>query len=134
MVREINKNEFEIGYLIRQRVFVEEQEIPEELEYDSYDEIASHFVAFEGTEPVGYCRVYEKDGFGKIGRVAVLNEHRRKGIAKLLIDFAEDTLPFTKWVVHAQTYIVPLYAKCGYKCIGNEFIEDGIMHYKMIKE
>ena len=133
-VRKIEKDEFELGYEIRKQVFIIEQEIPAELEYDNYDEISSHFIAEENGKAVGYCRVYEKDGFGKIGRVAVLKSHRGKGIAKALITFVENALPFSKWVVHSQTYIVPLYSKCGYSTVGDEFIEDGIMHYKMIKE
>ena len=132
--RLLENSEFEIAKKIRMQVFVIEQQIPEELEYDEKDEGAYHFIAEVNGIPAGYCRVYDFNGIGKIGRVAVLKDFRKRGIASMLIKYAEDSLSmFKSWLLHSQTYIVPLYEKCGYTRVGNEFIEDGIQHYKMVK-
>eukprot|EP00834_Sanchytrium_tribonematis_P003921 NODE_170_length_14437_cov_1.447273.p11 type:complete len:138 gc:universal NODE_170_length_14437_cov_1.447273:5114-5527(+) len=133
-VRQLKKSEMQIGYDIRKIVFVQEQQIPAELEFDDHDDSAWHFIAERDGIPCGYCRVINKNGKGKIGRVAVLSNYRKMGIAQKMIDFVENSLEFKEWIVHSQTYVMPLYLKCGYSAIGDEFIEDGIKHYKMIKQ
>ena len=59
--------------VIRHKVFVEEQGVPASEEWDDKDELAAHFIAYDGKRPVGCARLF-KDGY--FGRMAVLAEHR----------------------------------------------------------
>ena len=119
---------------IRYAVFVEEQGVPYENETDEYDKTAYHAVLFAGEKTVGCGRVYFKNDFAKLGRIAVLPEYRRKGcaikICRELINLAASH-DIKNITLHAQTYIVPLYEKLGFRCAGDEFSEENIPHFKM---
>jgi predicted GNAT family N-acyltransferase len=75
--------------LIRQTVFIEEQQVPEELEWDVDDKIATHFLGKEDNRPVACARLL-KDG--TLGRLAVLKEYRRHGWGSRIIRAAEQHL------------------------------------------
>ena len=119
---------------IRYAVFVEEQGVPYENEADEYDKTAYHVILSDKNAPIGCGRIYFKDNFAKLGRIAVLPEHRRKGcaikICEELINIAVSH-DIKNIILHSQTYIVPLYEKLGFKCAGDEFTEENIPHYKM---
>lgn len=119
---------------VRSNVFVEEQGVPHENEIDKYDKIAYHVVMSDREEAIACGRIYFKDNFAKIGRVAVLKEYRHKGYATKicgeLINIAASH-EIKNIILHSQTYAVPLYEKLGFKCIGDEFLEEDIPHYKM---
>ena len=74
---------------IRQKVFVEEQAVPESLEWDAQDSNAVHFLGKEGNRPVACARLLKGD---KLGRVAVLKEYRHHGWGSRLIKAAEQYL------------------------------------------
>lgn len=71
---------------IRQKVFIEEQQVPSELEWDAEDSSATHFLGKEGNRPVACARLL-KDG--KLGRVAVLRDYRHHGWGSRLLRAAE---------------------------------------------
>jgi predicted GNAT family N-acyltransferase len=75
--------------LIRQKVFIEEQQVPEDLEWDSGDQVAIHFLGKEGNRPVACARLF-KDG--KLGRLAVLKDYRGKGWGQRILQAAEQHL------------------------------------------
>lgn len=114
---------------IRRTVFIEEQKVPENLEWDESDDDATHVLATDNdNKPVATARI--KDD-GHIGRMAVLKAHRKHGIGsamlKQLIDHAREQL-LARVFVHAQITAMPFYAKHGFVAISDEFMDAGIPH------
>ena len=122
---------------VRYAVFVEEQGVPHENEMDEHDRHAHHAVLLERGEPVGCGRIYFAGGAAKLGRVAVLPGHRRKGhamkICGALIDIAASH-DIKRIVLHSQAYAAPLYEKLGFERVGGEFLEENIPHFKMVRD
>ena len=126
--------EFDQCFRIRTTVFVEEQEVPLELEMDEYDAVATHFLLRDGEMPLATARLVDKHGLAKIGRVAVSKEARGQGLGLLLMHAVIDEAKhrgFTESVLDAQTYAVPFYARLGYVAEGEEFDDAGIPHFLM---
>ena len=119
---------------IRRKVFIEEQNVPEELEWDDFDQDCIHvLVTNENNKPVA-CGRLKADGH--IGRMAVLKEHRKTGIGTLilneLLNHAE-ILPIKKVYLHAQTTAIKFYEKQGFKVNSEEFMDANIPHKSMEK-
>jgi len=119
-------------HAIRRTVFIEEQNVPEELEWDEIDERCYHVLAFaaDGT-PIGTGRLLPD---GHVGRMAVLKAWRGKGVGsailKMLLDLArKEGLKSVR--LHAQTHAAGFYARHGFKATGKEFMEAGIPHRAM---
>ena len=117
---------------VRRKVFVEEQHVPEELEWDDEDERSDHVmaVALDGT-PIGTGRLLRD---GHIGRMAVLKEWRGLGVGDALMTHLLGLARRsgrTVVVLHAQTHAVGFYARHGFATEGGEFIEEGIPHFVM---
>lgn len=124
------------AYYIRTRVFVQEQNCPEEIEFDDIDRKAQHIVLMDdGENPLATARIFEDSrGQAIIGRVAVLKEHRGKGYGKVVVKEAMkrlENLGYPTILIHGQTYAVPFYEKLGFRAFGEEFIEDGLPHIGM---
>ena len=123
------------AFEIRRRVFIEEQNVPKELELDEMDRIASHFILYLDKTPIGTARLFEKDDIYYIGRMAVLKEYRGRGfgefIMKKMMDFAKHR-KINKIVLHAQNDVVEFYKKFGFVETDNEFWEAGIKHKEMV--
>jgi len=117
---------------IRQVVFIEEQEVPRDLEWDGEDETSHHFLALnEAGQYIGCARLMANS---QIGRMAVLIEQRGNGIGAQLLDAALDharELGFRETFLHAQTYAIGFYQKAGFVSFGDEFSEAGIAHQAM---
>ena len=119
-------------------VFVVEQNIPVELEWDEWDDTSLHAVVFDVSKhPVGTGRLLppqfdpSKPATGHIGRMAVLAAARRHRIGSAILQGlmqAAPSLGFVEIVLHAQSYIAPFYAQHGYVIEGEEFLEAGISH------
>ncbi len=129
--------EREDAYAVRRTVFVDEQGVDEELEYDEHEDHATHFVAYDGDEPVGAARLREpEDGLGKVERVAVLESRREQGVGEALMRAVEAEARaggLTKLKLHSQTRAAGFYRSVGYERRGEEFEEAGIPHVKMCK-
>ncbi|GAA0657673.1 GNAT family N-acetyltransferase [Salarchaeum japonicum] len=127
------------AFSVRREVFVEEQGVPEDLEWDDHDEAANtqHFVAYDDTEtPVGAARLRPKDDdTGKVERVATLKERREEGIGRALMDELEDAAreEYDRLVLHAQTHAESFYLHLGYETTSDVFDEAGIPHVEMAK-
>lgn len=120
---------------IREKVFIEEQQIPAELEFDEYDFIATHVVMYIEEIPIGTGRLLLKsDNKWYIGRIAVLKEYRGKSYGR---DVVLELMRIAKNKgikeahIHSQVYAIPFYEKLGWKAFGEEFEEDGIQHKEM---
>jgi predicted GNAT family N-acyltransferase len=123
-------------------VFVEEQAVPPEEELDAYDADAVHFLAryaeSEASEKiVGAARLLDRgNGVGKVGRVAVLPEHRGLGVGVLLMGCIEVTARergFTRLDLDAQLHAIPFYEKLSYVADGDVFLDANIEHRHMSK-
>ncbi|MBA4493290.1 GNAT family N-acetyltransferase [Paenactinomyces guangxiensis] len=126
------------AFAIRRNVFIEEQQVPEDLEIDEWEDIATHFLALEEGKPVGTCRLrWVNPQTVKAERVAVLGEKRKTGAGKKLMEalelYARDKGAKTI-VLNAQIQVVPFYEKLGYRGTGASFFEAGIKHIPMKKE
>ncbi len=117
---------------VREAVFVQEQGIPAELEWDSGDAGAVHLLACTGDgTAVGVIRMQPD---GRIGRMAVLREWRGRGIGgrllRAMLDHAA-AAGFARVYLHAQCAAVRFYARRGFTAIGARFGEAGIPHQAM---
>ncbi len=120
---------------IRREVFINEQKVPEELEWDEFDAVANHVLVIDSLQqPVATGRIKND---GHIGRMAVLKKFRNQGIGSeillTLLDIARQK-KLQKVFLHAQLTAVPFYEKFGFECKGNEFMDAGIPHKTMIKK
>ena len=118
---------------IRYEVFVDEQNVPEELEIDGLDNKAKHVLAFVDEVPIGTGRILSD---GHIGRVAVLRDYRGLGIGKLimkeLVKWAQDKSLEKVWL-SSQWHAHSFYIYLGFVCVGEIYIEAGIDHIKMYR-
>ena len=118
---------------IRYEVFVEEQNVPEELEIDGLDNEAKHVLAFVNEVPIATGRILSD---GHIGRVAVLEKHRGLGIGKLimkeLVKCAQDMNLEKVWL-SSQWHAHSFYLDLGFVCVGEIYEEAGINHIKMFR-
>lgn len=118
---------------IRSAVFITEQNVPEEMEWDSMDQICTHILVqdFEGNG-IGTARLLPD---GHVGRMAVLKVWRRKGIGSAMLQKILQemrTLGMKKATLHAQLTAVEFYEKFGFQKCGKEFMEAGIPHIIMV--
>ena len=124
---------------LRIEIFVKEQGVPEENEFDDYDLQVPHLVIFSDGEAVATGRnIPYGENTVKIGRIAVKKEKRGLGLGEkivkeLLSKAKEDGAKTVK--VGAQTHAVGFYEKCGFKLVGTpEYLEENIPHYDMYLE
>lgn len=119
---------------IREAVFIVEQGVPPELEWDADDVDAVHFLAFEGDFAVGASRLLLD---GQIGRVSVLKDWRGLHIGELLMQatIAEaERRGLTRQKLTAQAHAVRFYERLGFRVASEEFLEAGIPHVDMVRD
>ena len=119
---------------IRYQVFVVEQQVPEDLEWDEYDQDAFHAVAKSNEQVVGTGRLMLDQSKAKIGRMAVDKEYRGKGVGReilnALINLGKEK-GVQEFILHAQTHAIAFYAREGFEPHGPIFDEAGIPHVEM---
>ncbi|XFA98710.1 GNAT family N-acetyltransferase [Candidatus Izemoplasma sp. B36] len=127
-----SQKEITDNFLVRGKVFVVEQRIDYEIEFDGLDDQCVLFTAYDNKIPVGAARLYKN----KVGRVATLKEYRNKGVATSIMHFIEKyalSNQINQLKLHAQMYVFDFYHNLGYKPVGEVFQEADIDHIKMIK-
>ncbi len=119
--------------LIRKTVFIDEQKVPEELEWDEHDISSIHFLAsVENTD----CATARLKSDGQIGRMAVLPGYRHKCIGSQLLTAVLKTASENKMervFLHAQVQVVGFYQQHGFTAQGDVFMDAGILHRTMWK-
>ena len=135
---ELSLNELYKIMQLRSQVFVVEQNcIYQDL--DDIDKISYHlFIKGNNDTIKAYLRIFEKDkDTAQIGRVVTDEKERKKGYATKLmekgIQLIKNEMKKNKVYLEGQVYCKDLYLKLGFEIISDEFLEDGIPHYKMIK-
>lgn len=118
---------------IREEVFVVEQQVPPEIEYDEYEESSTHILACLDGVPVGTARWRKTENGQKLERFAVLNSSRGKGVGEALVKFVLDQIEDTEPAyLNSQVSAIPFYARQGFEAQGGIFYEAGIPHRKMV--
>jgi predicted GNAT family N-acyltransferase len=117
---------------IRRKVFIEEQNVPEDIEIDEFEQEAVHFLALVDGIPLGTGRLRLKKQYVKFERIATLKEARGSGVGKELMrimqDYAHAHYPAYVPAMHAQTSAVGFYEKLGWQARGDIFYEAEIPH------
>ncbi|MGW7403641.1 GNAT family N-acetyltransferase [Streptomyces sp. NPDC054833] len=135
----------EACFAVRKEVFVVEQRVPQDIEYDEYDAVAVHVLAVrEDGVPLGTGRLLfgeaaaSKTGgdpsVGSLGRLAVAREARGLGVGVALVRAIEEAARargLTALDLHAQTHALGFYERLGYEAYGPEYPEAGIPHRAM---
>lgn len=121
-----------LARVVREEVFVVEQGVPVEMEWDDRDEVCRHAVATDGAgEAIGTARLLPE---GRIGRMAVRAGWRRKGVGaalmRALLDEAR-AAGMRTITLHAQMHAAGFYRGFGFSARGGEFVEAGIPHVEM---
>ena len=133
--RAVTEKDIGRAFAIRMRVFVKEQGVPRDIELDADDPTAIHLIALVGSRAVGTARIVFHRRTAKIGRMAVLQSYRRRGVGRQLLKravaIARRRKPGTIYL-HAQVAVIGFYEKLGFRCRGPIFDEAGIQHRKMI--
>lgn len=131
-----NPADLETVFDIRQKVFVEEQNVPLEEEYDEFEETAKHYLATFNGEPAGVARWRETEKGVKLERFAVLPAYRNKDVGgHILKQVLADVLPQHSGktiYLHAQLPAINFYARHGFEKVGEMFSECDIDHFKMV--
>lgn len=119
---------------LRQQVFVVEQASPyPDLDGRDLDASTRHLLVEDGHELVGCLRLLDEGDQARIGRVAVAQSHRGRGVAAALMDRAMELVGERAVRLDAQTGLREWYARYGFAVDGPEFIEDGVAHLPMAR-
>ncbi|RMG53642.1 MAG: GNAT family N-acetyltransferase [Gammaproteobacteria bacterium] len=114
---------------IRRRVFIEEQGVPEALEWDGDDAGAIHFLALADRQPAGCARLLAD---GRVGRMAVLPRWRGHGIGRRLLQRCEATARergLSELRLSAQLQALDFYLRQGYEPVMDHvYLDAGIPH------
>ncbi|NEY34468.1 GNAT family N-acetyltransferase [Streptomyces sp. PRKS01-65] len=132
-------------FAVRKEVFVAEQKVPEDIEYDAHDAGAVHVLAVrEDGEPLGTGRLLfgeaaagrtgDGPAVGSLGRLAVTRAARGLGVGAALVRAIEEAARargLTAVDLHAQTHALGFYERLGYTAYGPLFPDAGIPHRAM---
>ncbi|EGG44121.1 MULTISPECIES: GNAT family N-acetyltransferase [Streptomyces] len=136
----------EACFAVRKEVFVLEQGVPEDIEYDAHDAGAVHVLALRREDglplgtgrllygPAAAARNGGEPSVGSLGRLAVVEEARGLGVGAALVRAIEEAARergLTGVDLHAQTHALGFYARLGYEAYGPEFPDAGMPHRAM---
>ena len=137
---ELNNQELYQILRLRSEVFVVEQDCVYQ-DLDNKDQISIHIFQKEKDEIVAYTRIFKSGDYYKnpsIGRVVVSKKNRGKELGKKImihsIGYIKKNLKGEKIELSAQKYLDKFYKDLGFYKIGEDYLEDGIPHQRMIKE
>lgn len=123
-------------YHIRKLVFIDEQKVSYEDEYDLAEKTKTPFVVYDNDIPIGAARINFLSEYAKIERVCILKEYRTQGIGKQLMEYLFaycKSRGYNQIVISAQVQAMKFYENLGFIKYGDLFLEANIPHYKMKK-
>jgi predicted GNAT family N-acyltransferase len=127
-------DEYELLTMIREKVFIEEQEVTSQLEWDGMDKDAIHFLAFKDKKGVGCARAFVMQNRMQLGRMAVLREYRGEGIGSALIETAITLAKLNQLsgiYISAQCHAIDFYKKFGFEVTSDIYLDAEIPHRDM---
>lgn len=131
------EDELAKAFHIRETVFMEEQNVSREDEFDDFDQASYHFIAYFDGQPCGTARWRFTDEGIKLERFAILKPFRGKKVGSALLNKVLNHIQSyperkdQRLYLHAQIFVIPLYEKAGFKATGEVFDECGIPHQLM---
>ena len=120
--------------MIREKVFIEEQKVTPQLEWDGLDEEAIHFLVYKNEKAIGCARALVIENDMQLGRMAVLKEYRGEGIGSHLIEKAITTAKLNQLSlidISAQCHAIDFYKKFGFKVTSDIYLDAEIPHRDM---
>ena len=120
--------------MIREKVFIEEQKVTPQLEWDGIDEKAIHFLVYKDEKAIGCARAIVIENYMQLGRMAVLKEYRGEGIGNNLIEKAVITAKLNQLSsihISAQCHAIDFYKKFGFQVTSNIYLDAEIPHRDM---
>ncbi len=133
--RAIAGGDRDLAFRVREQVFVDEQHVPREEEYDEHDDAAHHYLAWADGLPVGAARWRPTAHGVKLERFSVLAPYRSRGVGGVLLRQvmadARAAYPEAGLYLHAQLQAQRFYQRHGFVPEGDLFYECEIPHYKM---
>lgn len=140
MVKVTSPAQFNDAMYIRFKVFIEEQKISLEDEYDANEREYISYVLYKGQEKVGTLRykIDAKKREASIGRIAILKAYRGHGYGAMMITYVEKLLtvkyrPLTI-TIGGQSHLRNYYESLGYNVSGEPYLDAGIVHFHLIKK
>jgi predicted GNAT family N-acyltransferase len=131
--------DLDAAFTIREKVFVGEQNVPADAEYDQHDRAGTtrHYLARVDGQPAGAARWRPTENGVKLERFAVLPEFRNRGVGEALVyrvlaDVRAEAPDAAQVYMHAQLRAIPLYERTGFYKVGEMFEECDIQHYQMV--
>ena len=127
-------DEYDSLTMIREKVFIEEQKVTSQLEWDGMDEEAIHFLAFKDEKAIGCARALVIEYCMQLGRIAVLKEYRGEGIGSALIEQAVTTAKLNQLsaiYISAQCHAIDFYKKFGFEVTSDIYLDAEIPHRDM---
>lgn len=127
-------DEYELLTMIREKVFIEEQEVTSQLEWDGMDKDTIHFLAFKDKKGVGCARAFVIQNRMQLGRMAVLREYRGEGIGSALIETAITLAKLNQLsgiYISAQCHAIDFYKKFGFEVTSDIYLDAEIPHRDM---
>jgi len=133
VIRAAQEHELMQAFSIRRKVFVEEQNVSEEEEYDEFEISSRHYLVLVDGHAAGTARWRETPNGYKLERFAVLPAYRNMGVGTALLKALLHDVPKNRTVyLHAQVPAMQLYERQGFKAVGELFYECNIPHFKMV--
>ena len=136
IVKCITKDQLIDHYTIRKIVFIDEQNVSYEDEFDLLEKSRIPFVLYDNDKPIGAARLNIQNNYTKIERMCILSEYRAKGLGKLIMNYLIDysnNLGVQEVLLSAQVQALGFYESLGFTKFGDEFLDANIPHYKMKK-
>ena len=120
--------------MIRQKVFIEEQNVTSQLEWDGMDEEAIHFLAFKNEKAIGCARAFVIKNHMQLGRMAVLKAYRGESVGTALIEKVITTAKLNQLsaiYISAQCHAIDFYKKFGFEITSDIYLDAEILHRDM---
>lgn len=130
-VRLANAAERELAFKIRQTVFIDEQNVPAEEEFDEFEDSSQHLIAWINDQAVGTARLRDYQGWAKFERIAVSQNWRGHKVGAALMDALLEQAAGRQCCLNAQCQAQDFYRRWGFEPVGEIFLDAGIDHIRM---
>jgi tRNA(Ile)-lysidine synthase TilS/MesJ len=133
----LSKEDALIMAKIRTDVFLIEQSVPPQDEFDGSDEGQEHLLIYKDQTPIGAIRyTFDEERLVHLSRICTLKQYRGFGYTKKALSFLIEMLlaktnPLI-FTLGAQVQALGFYEKLGFKKVGDVYLDANIPHFKMV--